>query len=352
MRSLILSLLVRGGLTSTLTLLATAAHAQDGAAKSVTLSESAGTGTSSSVVRIQNQARPPQAPTAAAGSAPGAPTAAVARPAGGMSGAGTSYGRYGGAASEGDGEWGFRYNGYFRAPMNIGFGSRTSPFVGQSKTTLSNLQVPGREFYSWQSTPNAQGPWTEMFFGYGNGAVESKIAVQAFNLSDPSFNDIDEQGAQIGISQAFVSLTPDISDYVDNLRLNWRVGAFWNQYGGAGKYDAGAYDAYIIGRTHILGTTYHLDYDVDGNTYWLEHGVGTKQPSPSVSSNAKYTLLHHAHLGATLDDTYLFGIHYMHSWSQEQDHQCVTDPNANAELGACPWQGTVREDPNDGSVDV
>jgi hypothetical protein len=357
MRSLILSLLVRGGLTSTLTLLAIAAHAQEGETKSVTLSESAGTSPSSSVVRIQNQARPPQ-PTAAAPGAPaaapaaGAPAAMGPRAGGAVSAAGTTYGRYGGAATEGDGEWGFRYNGYFRAPMNIGFGERAAPFVGQSKTTLSNLQVPGREFFSWQSTPNAQGPWTEMFFGYGNGTVESKIAVQAFNLSDPSFNDIDEQGAQIGISQAFVSLTPDISDYVDNLRLNVRVGAFWNQYGGAGKYDAGAYDAYIIGRTHILGSTYRLDYDVDGDTYWLEHGVGTKQPAPSVSSNAKYTLLHHAHLGTTLDDTYLFGIHYMHSWTQEQDHQCVTDPNANAELGACPWQGTVREDPNDGSVDV
>jgi len=237
--------------------------------------------------------------------------------------------------------------------MNIGFNERYRPFVGQSKTTLSNLQVPGREFFSWTSTPNAQGPWTEIFLGYGNGTVESKIAIQAFNLTDASFNDTDEQGAQIGISQAFVSVTPDLSDMIENLRANVRVGAFWNQYGGSGKYDAGAYDTYVIGRTHIIGGTYHLDLDLDSDTIWFEQGVGVKQPSPSVSQNTKFTLLHHAHAGVNLDsNALLLGLHYMHSWTQEQDHQCVSDPTQGAALGACPWQGTVREDPNDGRLDV
>ncbi len=317
------------------------ASAQDSAGGGVTLSESAGAGAQTPVVQVQSdvQATPP--PSAAGASGPSA------------SGAGMTYGRYGGAATDSEGEWGFRYNGYFRAPMNIGFGERINPFRGQSKTTISNLQVPGREFYSWQATPNAQGPWTEMFFGYGNGTVESKIAVQAFNLSDPSFNDIDEQGAQIGISQAFVSVTPDVSDIIDNMRANIRVGAFWNQYGGAGKYDAGAYDAYIIGRTHIIGGTYRLDFDLDGDTLWVEHGVGTKQPSPSVSTNTKYTLVHHAHAGLNFDTSMLFGLHYMTAWTQEQDHQCVTNPDADALLGACPWQGNpLLEDPNDGSLDI
>ena len=354
MRTLILSLLVRGGVASAVMLSVTAARAQDAApqnsaGKGVPLSESAGTSASAPVVQLKNEA--PSTPPPPAAGAPAAGGAAARHPA--VGGAGMTYGRYGGAATDTDNEWGFRYNGYFRAPMNLGFGSRTAPFVGQSKTTISNLQVPGREFYSWQSTPNAQGPWTEMFFGYGNGVVESKIAVQAFNLSDPSFNDIDEQGAQIGISQAFVSLTPDINDIIENARFNLRVGAFWNQYGGAGKYDAGAYDAYIIGRTHIIGATYRFDYDLDANTLWLEQGVGVKQPSPSVSENTKYTLLHHVHAGINVENSLLFGLHYMHSWTQEQDHQCVNDPNANALLGACPWKGNVLlEDPNDGSLDV
>jgi hypothetical protein len=313
-------------------------HAQQ--AGGVTLSESEG---KAPTPAVQIKSEIPSGPPPAAAAGTGATRASTA---------GMTYGRYGGAATETEGDWGFRYNGYFRAPMNLGFGERIRPFIGQSKTTISNLQVPGREFYSWQSTPNAQGPWVELFFGYGNGVVESKIAIQAFNLTDASFNDTDEQGAQIGISQAFISVTPDLSDWVDDLRANVRIGAFWNQYGGAGKYDAGAYDTYIIGRTHIIGGTYRLDYEFGPDTVWLEHGVGAKQPSPSVSQNTKYTLLHHAHLGLNLDSAILFGVHYMHSWTQEQDHQCVSDPDQGALLGACPWQGTIREDPNDGSLDV
>jgi len=343
MRTRTLSILFGGALFGGLAL-AVPALAQE-AKGGVTLSEDEGSA-STPVVQVKNEvAAPPPAagppPAAAAGT--GATRASMA---------GSTYGRYGGAATDTDGEWGFRYNGYFRAPMNLGFGERIRPFVGQSKTTISNLQVPGREFYSWQSTPNAQGPWTELFFGYGNGTVESKIAIQAFNLTDASFNDTDEQGAQIGISQAFISVTPDLSNFVEDLRANVRIGAFWNQYGGSGKYDAGAYDAYIIGRTHIIGGTYRLDYDMDTDTIWLEQGVGTKQPSPSVNQNTKYTLLHHAHAGINLDNSILFGVHYMHSWTQEQDHQCVTDPDSGALLGACPWVGTNREDPNDGSLDV
>jgi hypothetical protein len=346
MRTLIVSMLV-GTLTITV-----GAQAQETDPSGPTLSES--TGTDTPVVQMKNEAPPPAAPAAAAPAA----SAAAASPAGvprspAVGGAGMTYGRYGGAATDTDGQWRFRYNGYFRAPMNIGFGERVQPFVGQSKTTLSNLQVPGREFYSWQSTPNAQGPWTELFFGYGNGVVESKVAIQAFSLTDPTFTDSDAQGAQIGISQAFVSITPDISNIIDNTRFNLRVGAFWNQYGGAGKYDAGAYDTYIIGRTHVLGGTYRFDFDVDSNTFWFEHGFGVKQPSPSVSENTKYTMLHHAHAGINMDNTVLFGLHYMHSWTQEQDHQCNNDPTAGAPLGACPWKGNpLLEDPNDGRLDV
>lgn len=267
-------------------------------------------------------------------------------------GAVSTYGRYGGAVEDSSG-WGMRYNGYFRAPMNLGFGKRIEPYTGQSKTTIGNLQVPDREFFSWQGTPNAQGPWTEMFFGYGNGVVESKIAVQAFNLTDSSFPDIDAQGAQIGISQAFVSITPDISDVMSDTRLNVKVGGFWNQYGGVGKYDAGAYDAYVIGRTHVLGAAYRFDFDFDVDTIWFEHGVGAKQPNPSVSHNTKFTLLHHAHVGVELDSILDLGIHYMHSWTQEPDHYCNADPDADALLGACPFQGnSLLEYPSDGSMDV
>ncbi len=328
------ALAVVASLSASFSAIARAQDDDEASRDDATLSE--GEGASSAVAATQ-------APMVSAPAAPAAPRPVAAA---------TTYGRYGGTVEDSSG-WGMRYNGYFRAPMNIGFGERIEPYPDQSKLTLENLRVPDREFFSWQRTPNAQGPWTEMFFGYGNGVVESKIAVQAFNLTDSSFPDIDAQGAQIGISQAFVSITPDITDILADTRFNLKVGGFWNQYGGVGKYDAGAYDAYLIGRTHVLGAAYRFDFDFDVDSVWFEHGVGAKQPNPAVSHNTKYTLLHHAHVGIDLDGILEAGIHYMHSWTQEEDHQCNADPDANALLGACPHQGNILlEYPPDGSLTV
>src|SRR5262245_22733485 len=121
MRTLILSLLARGGVASAAMLIVLPAGAQDSdkkdpAQKSVTLSESAGTRAAAPVVQVKNQA-PPVAPPAGAAAAPGT-AATPGAPRSTAGGAGMTYGRYGGAATDTDGEWRFRYNGYFRAPMN------------------------------------------------------------------------------------------------------------------------------------------------------------------------------------------------------------------------------------------
>src|SRR5688572_25840826 len=107
MRSLIVSMIV-GGVTLPVVAFAPNGFAQDAAA-GVTLSESEGAAASTPVVQLKSKA-PAVVPPAAAGASP--PSA---------SGAGMTYGRYGGAVTEDSGEWGFRYHGYFRAPMNIGF---------------------------------------------------------------------------------------------------------------------------------------------------------------------------------------------------------------------------------------
>src|SRR5688572_22350701 len=141
------------------------AGAQD-AEGGVTLSEEEGKPKAPPpVVQVQSTAAPPPA----AATAPGQATAPTGVGGGSMGVSAAGYGNYGGPATASDGDWGFRYNGYFRAPMNIGFGKRSIAATDQSTTTLSNIQVPDREYYNWQHTPNAQGPWVELFFGYGNG---------------------------------------------------------------------------------------------------------------------------------------------------------------------------------------
>ena len=48
----------------------------------------------------------------------------------------------------------------------------------------------------------------------------------------------------------------------ENLHLTATVGGFTNRYGAAGRYDAGKYETYIFGRTHVAGETLNVAYDV------------------------------------------------------------------------------------------
>src|SRR6185436_9984019 len=102
MRTLFLSKLVGGvlvggtfvgGLT-----LAVPVQAEDAPKAGVTLSESEGAKAATPVVQVKSEVPSGAAPAAAAGT--GGKTAG---------GAGMSYCRYGGAATESDSEWGFRY---------------------------------------------------------------------------------------------------------------------------------------------------------------------------------------------------------------------------------------------------
>ncbi|HYO98214.1 MAG TPA: hypothetical protein VER33_27105, partial [Polyangiaceae bacterium] len=93
-----------------------------------------------------------------------------------------------------------------------------------------------------------------------------------------------------------------------------------SRYGTAGKWDAGEYDTYLFGRTHAMGETVRVEYDLtDADTLWFEHGVGAKRPDPSQFNNARFTMLHHGHVGYKMGATAEFTAHYLHSWTQEED---------------------------------
>ncbi len=228
---------------------------------------------------------------------------------------------YGGPVSASEDEWKFGYNGYFRAPMRVGIGSRLAAKSDQSETTLSVPQVPSDQYLDWQYTKSVQRSWAEAFFSYGNKYAKGVLGMQAFRFSDATFPDPE---AQFGISQAWVEVTPDLTEINEDLRMKAWVGNFWRRYGGAGKYDAGAYDTFIIGRTHVMGEAIRLEYDYSDMVFFFEEGFGTKTPNPSPFHNTKFTLLAHAHAGFNWDQTLDIGIHFMNAWTQEPDHDCVS----------------------------
>ena len=146
--------------------------------------------------------------------------------------------------------------------------------------------IPDDQYLGWQHTLHNQKDWAELFFSYGNSWAKGTVGLQGFNFTDAAWTDPD---AQFGISQGFVTLTPELP--WENVRLTAKVGSFWNKYGSAGKYDAGEYDTYLFGRTHAMGETLRLEIDVQDLTFGIEHGIGAKRPDPSTFTDTKFTLL-------------------------------------------------------------
>ncbi len=223
-------------------------------------------------------------------------------------------GSVGGPATEADDTWRFGYNGFFRAPMRVGLGSRAAA-AGQSSVTMHAPLVPDDQYLSWQHTKHANRDWAELFLSYGNSWAKGVVAIQGYNFVDSASAD---WHSNFGIGQGWVEITPYMP--VENVRLKIKGGSFWNRYGGAGRYDAGEYDTFIFGRTHAMGETTRLEFDLEGQpiTLAFEHGIGTKKPDPSIYNTARFTLLDHFHAEVVYDQSISFGLHFLDSWSQSE----------------------------------
>jgi hypothetical protein len=128
--------------------------------------------------------------------------------------------------------------------------------------------------------------------------------------------------------------------------LVWNVGVFANRYGGAGRYDAGRYDTYLFGRTHMVGETLTAKLDLTNKLILvLEHGFGAKsdvllgnpkREMPAVQDNRYLwvpyngengqfpALVNHAHVGLVFHTHRLFkeliiNGHFIHTFSNSAD---------------------------------
>jgi hypothetical protein len=208
-------------------------------------------------------------------------------------------------------EFRFDFHGYLRAPLRVGRGDRQGT-VGenQSSTIFHEPLLLDDQYLNWNYTRAQEKAWAEMFFSYGNSHVTGTVSVQGYNFDDwERLSD-----GQFGIGQGWVTIHPDPG--LENARFEWRVGSFWEKFGQAGKYDAGPYDTYIIGRTHQMGESLKGEYDVaDGDiTLKAEHGIGAHGEERSGSA---FTLLHHFHVGASLYKLVDINLHYLNSWTQD-----------------------------------
>jgi hypothetical protein len=154
-----------------------------------------------------------------------------------------------------------------------------------------------------------------MFFSYGNSWAKGVLSVSGYNFTDASYA---QPTTNFGIGQGWLEVAPYMP--WENIRIKAKVGAFWNRYGQAGRWDAGEYDTYLFGRTHTMGEQVRFEYDMADQpiTFGLEHGFGAKRPDASVYNTSRYTLVHHYHADMLWDQSVFVGLHFLHNWTQEE----------------------------------
>jgi len=231
------------------------------------------------------------------------------------------------------GEWELEFHGYLRAPFRMGVSPRRPVAedpddpqlgdlgAGQSTRSVHAPVVPDEQYLSYAYTVHNARDWAELYLSYGNGIVTGTVSIQGFNFSDASWK---EDGTQFGIAQAFVTLTPKFK--ARWAKLLWKVGSFDNRYGGSGRYDAGDIETYLFGRTHAMGESLQVDFPIKDFTISVEHGVGATRPDPKTANYARYTLLHHAHIGLHYQNKVEFNVHWLNAFSREADRLAGMGP--------------------------
>ena len=282
-------------------------------------------------------------------------------------------------------DWHFGTWGFFRAPLRIGMGTRppcaagaTTPYpvasptsVGgqpysnwycalpnQSQTTLHSPYIPDDQYLAWTFDRTWEKAWSELYLTYGTNHVVGTIGLAAFDFTDTSLLGSNANPAQFGIYQGWVTLTPSVP--VDGLRLDWKVGAFDEKFGMAGRTNGGPYDTYMFGRTHQMGEALAAEYDLGDFTLKIEHGIGahlemvsagtvptgnplaqahpTSDASPVLGASPGFTLLNHAHVGVAWKQRLQVNLHYLYAWSQD-DRVQATLANPTGSTGS---MGDVR----------
>ena len=273
----------------------------------------------------------------------------------------------------GGSDWRFSWHGYMRAPMRIGQGDvptcpkgtmpgtpvnnmgMANPAMGaatpcagpgQPTTAFHTPMVPDDQYLAWTYDRQSEKDWAEVFLNYGNDMVVGTVGLQGFGFTDAEYNH--NYPAQFGISQGYVTITPHLP--VPKLKMEIKVGSFWNKYGMAGQYDAGQYDTYLFARTHSMGEDIKAEYGVGSFKFRLEDGIGTKSeqvmvgnpvsagtamsitPGGSITEGMPgFTLLHHIHAGFSYKDVLDVNFHYMTAWSQ--DARIATSTNDGIDGG-------------------
>jgi hypothetical protein len=198
----------------------------------------------------------------------------------GSSGLDTQAVTVGGAADIGESssekDWGFKFKGFMRAPMRLGISrsvppGNTSPDVHANDWQFHAPPVtPDSNYTRWGYTNISPGPWAELLFQYGNQRVMMTTSIASYNITSGGWRELQDQ---LGIDRAFITLKfPEALGDIGGMA--WDVGIFSNRYGAMGKYDAGMYETYLVGRTRLAGATATAELELTDDVKLIFEGGG------------------------------------------------------------------------------
>ncbi len=287
-------------------------------------------------------AAPPPAPKKKGGSAPALGLSPEAPQVGGV--ANTTTEAAPAPEEPSTGEWKFDVTGYFRAPLRFSWGPPTTSDPNSTAPAGTQIRtpplVPDANYIDWRYTNSMVGPWTELNFHYGNDRVKATVQIASYNITDSGYRRLE---SNLGINEAFLSMTyPEFIN--QDARLTLIAGAYTNRYGAAGRYDAGRYETYLFGRTHVAGATVTFDQDIGDWTGEVEGTFGGKlepipfygppgAPGPTTPANEQLpawepypgpvpqesTFVASLHLGAVYKKMVIAGVHFIDVFANDNE---------------------------------
>jgi hypothetical protein len=244
--------------------------------------------------------------------------------------------------------WKVWLSGYLRAPLRWSWGPATTPDPngGNPGTQVRTPPlVPDATTTDWRYSGSLVPPWTELDFHVGTARVQATVQIASENITDAGYRQL---AANLGINQSYLTIRlPDLAG--GGLHVTIAAGGFSNRYGAAGRFDAGKYDTYLFGRTHVAGEALTLAADLGDWSLLAEQGFGGKlEPVPfyktapidptrpptdparawdprSGPSAQESTLINHGHLGLRYRDQLLLGVHVLDVFANDNDRTIGLD---------------------------
>jgi hypothetical protein len=231
-----------------------------------------------------------------------------------------------------EGEWRFDFHGYLTAPLNIGINSRANPGMGASMSTLPSTGQSGTVFHTPPVVPDdletfshtgvVPTTYAQLNFSEGNSIVTANVSILARQAEvSESFL---EPADQLGVTDLYLRILPRTRAFNTEVL----VGAFTSRYGSMGEYDEGRYGTPLIARINGVGQQITLRVPAGPLLLIGTEGLvgGSNKAASSVTPdvwnnfadpNQGTTFVAHGHLGAAYGRRALFGLHYIHGFSQD-----------------------------------